>query len=275
MEERVWVGVVADGDTDEERVEVALAGDPIDEIRERDRADLHSDPNVREIVRDLTRCREPRRLVRRGDRELERHATLVAHTVAVVVLPIGGIEHRPRIRDGEGDPRDVTYEGPGARGHELVGDAPPPIGRDLQHAPTVDRRRDGLPHDPLAEDRSGRAHVEEERGEVIGRQAEEVDGLERPGAARVLRRESGGPIDLSARECRKRLATVPVGAQHDLVEVGAAAAGLRPIEVVVPREGDLSRVHLRHAEGTGADGSLVERLTRELTERHVLQKMFR
>ena len=203
-------------------------------------------------------------LVRGGDGEGEHLPALVADAVAVVVLPVRGIEEGLRVGLRILVPRHVPHVRPRALRHELVGDGPAPVGGDLQHAAAVDGRRDRLPHGTVAEDRLLRPDVEEQGNEVVGREAVQDRILQGAGALRVLAREPADTVDLAAGKGEQGFALVRIEPEDDPIEIRRRARGASPIEGAVPDQRDLTPVHLAHAERAATDGMHVERLAREV-----------
>ena len=190
-----------------------------------------------------------------------------------MVLPIGRVEQRDRVFGGVRVVRHVLHVRPRARGNELVGDGPASVGRELQHAPAVDGGRDRLSHGAIAEDDLLGTDVQEQRHEVVRREAVEDGALERPSALAVLAGETTDSVDLSARQGEQRVRLIGIEAKDDLVEVRTAAGGSGAVEVVVPQQHDLPSIDLCHSEWTRADRARVEGLSRKLGVGHVPEQV--
>src|SRR5207244_12762990 len=119
-----------------------------------------------------------------------------------------------------------------------------------QDAPPVDRRRERLSHGAIAKDGLLGTNVQEQRHEIVRREAVDDGALERPSALAVLAGETTDSVDLSARQGEQRVRLVGVEAKDDLVEIRTAAGRARAIEVVVPQQHDLPSVDLCHSEWT-------------------------
>src|SRR5207247_7587433 len=275
MEERIWIGIARHRDLDEQRIERPLARDTVHELAEWHRVHGEAHPDRVQIGLDLPRGRGPGRLVRRRDGEGELLPALVTDAVTVVVLPTGPVKKRDLFLGGGCVAGHVLHVRPRARGHELVGDGPASVRRELQHAPAVDGGRDRLSHGTIAEDDLLGTDIQEQRHEIVRREAVKDSALERPSALAVLAGETADSVHLSARQGEQRIRLVWVEAKDDLVQIRTAAGRARAIEVVGPQQHDLPSVDLCHSEWTRSDRARVEGLPRKLGVRHVPEQVRR